>query len=255
MRKNPNKKKVSPMEIVPSGMPMDRLATDILEMCRLLNVQKTRTTPYHPQSDGMVERFNLNSHVEYICARKSKRLGYTHIPYVMMAYRSAEHKSTGFTPNMLMLGRETSLPVDLMYEMPETMKEESPNHWAWTLREKLERAHSLMRENLETAMNRQKMYHDMKLSWEKFKPGDKVFFHVAETEKNILSTARMRKKRSQTLSFEDAIIGDESEFNDIESEDTNEVECHEIDVVEELNPDARQKRVRKQPKWLQDYET
>ena len=28
------------------------------ECCELLGVRKTRTTPHHPQSDGMVERFN-----------------------------------------------------------------------------------------------------------------------------------------------------------------------------------------------------
>ena len=28
------------------------------EMCTLLGIEKTRTTPYHPKSDGMVERFN-----------------------------------------------------------------------------------------------------------------------------------------------------------------------------------------------------
>ena len=30
----------------------------IQEICHLLGVTKTRTTPYHPQSDGLVERFN-----------------------------------------------------------------------------------------------------------------------------------------------------------------------------------------------------
>lgn len=28
------------------------------EMCEILGVMKTRTMPYHPQSDGLVERLN-----------------------------------------------------------------------------------------------------------------------------------------------------------------------------------------------------
>ena len=33
-------------------------STLIGEMCHLLGIKKTRTSPYHPQSDGLVERFN-----------------------------------------------------------------------------------------------------------------------------------------------------------------------------------------------------
>ena len=48
------------------GVP-DSLHTDqgrnveakvLKEVCQLLGVKKTRTTPYHPQSDGLVESFN-----------------------------------------------------------------------------------------------------------------------------------------------------------------------------------------------------
>lgn len=32
----------------------------IQRLCQLLVINKTRTTPYSPKSDGMVERFNRN---------------------------------------------------------------------------------------------------------------------------------------------------------------------------------------------------
>lgn len=71
------------------------------------------------------------------------------IHYVIMAYRSVVFKSTGLTPNMLMLGRETSLPLDLIYEVPEPLKQKSPNQWpALIVRESMERAHSFVRHYL-----------------------------------------------------------------------------------------------------------
>ena len=30
----------------------------MMEVCKLLQINKTRTTPYHPQCDGLVKRFN-----------------------------------------------------------------------------------------------------------------------------------------------------------------------------------------------------
>ena len=77
------------------------------EMCQLLQINKTKTTPYHPKSDGMVERFNKT-----LATMLSSYVNEHHtnwdilLPYVMMAYRSAEHETTVCTPNRLMLGRE-----------------------------------------------------------------------------------------------------------------------------------------------------
>ena len=41
------------------------------------------------------------------------------LPYVMMAYRSSVHESTGYTPQFLVFGQELSLPLDCMYPNPQ----------------------------------------------------------------------------------------------------------------------------------------
>jgi hypothetical protein len=41
-----------------------------------------------------------------------------HLPYISIAYRTAEHETTGNTPNYMMLGREVTTPLDIQYCMP-----------------------------------------------------------------------------------------------------------------------------------------
>ena len=75
------------------------------EMCKLLEMDKTRTTPLHPQSDGMVERFNRT--IEGMLSKfvaENQRDWDSHLPILMMAYRSAVHETTSFTPCELMFG-------------------------------------------------------------------------------------------------------------------------------------------------------
>jgi len=89
-------------------------------MCRLLGIKKTRTTPYHPQSDGMVERFNraLEAQLSKFADHNQKDWD-LHIPFLLMAYRSAIHDTTGCSPVKLMMGRELKLPIDLIFGRPE----------------------------------------------------------------------------------------------------------------------------------------
>ena len=89
------------------------------QMCLLFDIDKTKSTAYHPQSNGLVERFNrtlLNMLTKFVSS--DQRDWDQKLPLLMLAYRSSEHESTGYSPNKMMLGRETELPADLLYGPP-----------------------------------------------------------------------------------------------------------------------------------------
>ena len=109
------------------------------EMCKLLGIKKTRTTPYHPASDGMVERFNRTLEMQLSkFADHNQRDWDLHLPFLVMAYRSADHDSTGCSPSKMMLGREIKLPIDLMFGRPEEEPHQGASDYAHALQEKME---------------------------------------------------------------------------------------------------------------------
>jgi transposase InsO family protein len=56
------------------------------EICRLLGIHKSRTTPYHPQSDGLVERFNRTLlSMLATSSREHPSTWESHLPKVCMA--------------------------------------------------------------------------------------------------------------------------------------------------------------------------
>ncbi|CAI5682172.1 unnamed protein product [Oreochromis niloticus] len=86
-------------------------------MCELFGIKKTHTMPFHPQSDGQVERFNAT--LQKALASTAERCHWDiMIPYAVMAYRATKHSSTGLTPNMMLLGREITEPIDLVAGLP-----------------------------------------------------------------------------------------------------------------------------------------
>ena len=84
------------------------------ELCLLCGSHKTRTTPYHPESDGLVERFNRTLLMLMAMLAGENRDDWDDLlPAVMMAYRSSVHEYTGFSPYRLMFGEECTLPMDV----------------------------------------------------------------------------------------------------------------------------------------------
>uniref|UniRef100_A0AAV2LKB0 ribonuclease H n=1 Tax=Knipowitschia caucasica TaxID=637954 RepID=A0AAV2LKB0_KNICA len=133
-------------------------------LCDRLNLQKTRTTPLHPQSDGLVERFNRTMQQQLaILTAAHQRDWDKHIPLVLMAYRSAVQNSTNCTPALLMLGREIRTPAALAYGRPPGDLEDVPGpEYARKLQDRMESAHAFARDQLEKAGMRQKRNYDVR---------------------------------------------------------------------------------------------
>ena len=153
------------------------------EVCRLLDIEKTRTTPLHPQSDGRVKRFNRTL-IELLRGKieQDQTDCDLQLPTCMIAYRGAVHESTGVSPNLLMLGRELNVPLDVITErLPDAPPLKTD--YAKAVQKRLASAHDLARRHLNKAAVPQKRNYDKRLSGRPFVIGDSVWLHNVRRKK------------------------------------------------------------------------
>eukprot|EP00731_Ephydatia_muelleri_P007461 Em0003g1709a len=149
----------------------------VKEICELLQIRKTRTTPYHPQCNGMVERFNRTLLDMLSTAVGNHQADWQqHIRKLCLAYNSSVHSSTGFTPFFLMFGRQAKLPIDLMYGTNQ-MEPNTTSEYARCLKDALQEAYALVRERCQAEHKRQKELYDQKVHGKPFSPGELVWLH------------------------------------------------------------------------------
>ena len=131
---------------------------------------------YHPQSDGMVERFNRTLGAMIVAyAAERPRTWDERLPLLTMAYRATPHESTGHSPNRVMFGREVTLPVDLMLGSPPEYTGEETTQYAAELQNRLEEVYAHVRDSLKVAAERQRRNYDVNASGTAYGTGDLVW--------------------------------------------------------------------------------
>ena len=143
------------------------------EICRLLDVDKLRTTAYKASTNAAAERFHrtLNSMIGRMIDEHQRDWD-SLLPYVMAAYRSSRHEATQFTPNYLMMGREVRAPIDIVYGSPEAAQPSTYDDYADELRQRMTSAYGFVREHLQEAARRSKRYYDMRVRPQRYSVGD-----------------------------------------------------------------------------------
>ncbi len=145
--------------------------------CKLLDITKTRTTPYRPRSNGQVERYNRVLLPMIRCYLSHGQANWDeHLQVLAMAIRSTVNRSTGFTANMLMLGEEVRTPIDVMLGVTgANLTAKEPASYVSWLRKVLKEVHDEAREALDSHQRRQKRTYDLKLSQHRYRKGDLVY--------------------------------------------------------------------------------
>lgn len=144
----------------------------IQELCKILKISKTRTTAYHPQCDGLVERFNRTLQNMIATITTDHPFDWEEaLPKVCIAYNTTIHSTTGYSPFYLMYGREPRLPIDIVYGT----QSPSPDNFVQQSHKLMEQAYHRVREHLSAGHQRQKDIYDKRVHGDPYQEGDIVW--------------------------------------------------------------------------------
>ncbi|GFX08077.1 retrovirus-related Pol polyprotein from transposon 412 [Trichonephila clavipes] len=150
-----------------------RLVSSLVDLC---NIDHRFTTAYHPQTNGLTERFNktladmLSMYVDVEQKNWDEIL-----PFVTFAYNTAKQETTGFTPFYLLHGREAETTLDTMLPFcPNDFDDSNITKIAARAEEsrQLARVHTLR------AQDKDRRRYDSKHQMVSYAPGDLVWVYT-----------------------------------------------------------------------------
>jgi len=147
------------------------------EVCKLLQITRTRTTPYRPRSNGQVERYNRTILQIVRCLKEANCFEWDEwLGQIGAAIRATVNRTIGYTPNMMMMGREVNLPIDIMIADTQPSSEPPiPSVYVKDLRKKMMLIHQQARESMQSAQHRQKRDYDVRLNQNTYAKGDLLY--------------------------------------------------------------------------------
>ncbi|KAJ1142593.1 hypothetical protein NDU88_008907, partial [Pleurodeles waltl] len=167
------------------------MSTLMKQVCKTLGIAQIRTSVYHPQTDGLVERYNRT--IKTLLRKTINETGKDwdqKLPLVLYAIRTHEQASTGHSPFELVFGRQPRSLLDMAVESWEAEAEEAGTpllEYAEKLRNHLHSLWTDVHANLEQAQQTQKSYYDKGSKLRVLQPEDQVLIMRPTSDHKLLA--------------------------------------------------------------------
>ena len=145
--------------------------------CKTLKIEKVKTSPYHPQSNGSLERWHACLKSMLRKAGKNLKEWDCTLKYLLMAYRDSPHSVTGFSPFSLMFGREVRGPLELLrtsWVDGDVVEECNVSEWLVGVKLKMAEMAELVSDRETVAKTKMKKYYDKPAKAKRFNVGEMV---------------------------------------------------------------------------------
>ena len=156
-------------------------------VCNTLGIEQIRTSPYHPQSDGALERWHACLKGMLKKSEADLRYWDRHLKYLLFAYRDTPHCVTGFSLFTLLFGREVKGPLSLVHSSwldGETEGVEA-SVWLTALKQQMALMSTVVTEREKLAKAKMKKFFDKSAREKSFDPGDSVLIRKPGLKKKL----------------------------------------------------------------------
>ncbi len=152
----------------------------MVQMCEQLGIEKVRTSPYHPETNGAVER--MHGTMKSVLGKSiDEGLDWVgQLCFVLFVLRQMPHADTGYSPFDMVYGFRVRTPLDALYHGLYEVEVEKLNvcEWVMKMAERLENVRDSAALRMAKGKESRLQYVNKGAKLREFKEGDLVLYRV-----------------------------------------------------------------------------